>query len=246
MFSLAKGVIPSIFAAWRQIKVAFLHFSLWMKLILGGALLFSFSTFCATAYIVASLFSPGATVQALERDDDLPQRGIASNLAGTPQSRAIGNLKPEDTPTLRWASDADIPPTETATSRPSATPSPTPSPTATSSPTVQPTGTATQRPTLTPTSTHTATPNPTQTPLPAVCMANFYNCRDFSSQADAQAIFDRCYAAVGDVHVLDQNNNQLACEQLGPVERDLLDQPVEIPLEITVDLSNLTPPIASH
>lgn len=47
------------------------------------------------------------------------------------------------------------------------------------------------------------------------CSANTYNCSDFSSQAEAQALFDYCMAEVGiDIHKLDQDNNGDACEAL--------------------------------
>ncbi len=61
-------------------------------------------------------------------------------------------------------------------------------------------------------------------PLPAVelepgaacdCSANVYNCGDFATHADAQTCFEYCVAAVGyDVHRLDSDNNNLACELL--------------------------------
>ena len=41
---------------------------------------------------------------------------------------------------------------------------------------------------------------------------NSKNCTDFSSQAEAQAWFDRYYPAYGDVALLDADNDRIACE----------------------------------
>jgi hypothetical protein len=47
------------------------------------------------------------------------------------------------------------------------------------------------------------------------CSYNKYNCSDFSTQQEAQAVFDYCFALTGtDVHELDQDNDRVACESL--------------------------------
>ena len=48
------------------------------------------------------------------------------------------------------------------------------------------------------------------------CSSNIYNCPDFSTHAEAQALYDCCIQKVGyDVHRLDGNDNDgLACESL--------------------------------
>lgn len=48
-----------------------------------------------------------------------------------------------------------------------------------------------------------------------VCAHDEYNCSDFETQQEAQAVFDYCMAQVGtDVHRLDGNNDGVACESL--------------------------------
>lgn len=60
----------------------------------------------------------------------------------------------------------------------------------------------------------TVTPIPTQPPN-ITCSHNTYNCPDFSTQAEAQYVFDYCYQQVGyDVHRLDADNDGIACENL--------------------------------
>ncbi|MBE0672864.1 MAG: hypothetical protein IH588_19980 [Anaerolineales bacterium] len=45
------------------------------------------------------------------------------------------------------------------------------------------------------------------------CSGDTLNCKDFNSQAEAQACFNYCVSqGVGDIHQLDQNNNNDACE----------------------------------
>lgn len=70
--------------------------------------------------------------------------------------------------------------------------------------------------TSTPVSTPTATVEPTPTPqVTYICSENLYNCWDFSTQAEAQAVFDYCWAEVErDVHVLDGDDDGIACESL--------------------------------
>ena len=49
----------------------------------------------------------------------------------------------------------------------------------------------------------------------AICSYNAYNCRDFSTQHQAQQVYNYCMAAVGyDVHRLDGDNDGIACEAL--------------------------------
>ena len=56
----------------------------------------------------------------------------------------------------------------------------------------------------------TSPPTTTPPPRPVVDM----NCSDFSSQAAAQAYFDRYYPYYGDVSGLDRDNDGIACESL--------------------------------
>lgn len=56
---------------------------------------------------------------------------------------------------------------------------------------------------------------PEATPEPYVCSEDYYNCSDFNTQAEAQAAFDYCMAqGVGDIHRLDFDNDNIACESL--------------------------------
>lgn len=72
-------------------------------------------------------------------------------------------------------------------------------------------------------------PVPMQTPLPenlpappppesgttsVVCSANTYNCTDFKSQKEAQAVYDQCGGVSNDVHKLDRNKDGQACDSL--------------------------------
>ena len=53
-------------------------------------------------------------------------------------------------------------------------------------------------------------PEPVDT---SMCGSDSYNCSDFSTQSDAQSMFDQCMGAVGiDIHKLDGDNNGIACE----------------------------------
>jgi len=52
-------------------------------------------------------------------------------------------------------------------------------------------------------------------PAPCTCSKNNYNCSDFTTQTDAQACFDYCFAEVGeDVHSLDGGGDGVVCESL--------------------------------
>lgn len=67
---------------------------------------------------------------------------------------------------------------------------------------------------------------PSSTPQPApsttqpansgsyVCTANVYNCSDFSTHAEAQAVFEACGGVQKDVHRLDSDKDGVACESL--------------------------------
>jgi hypothetical protein len=108
---------------------------------------------------------------------------------------------------------------ETPTVMPTATATESPTPTMTASPTptevmVTPTDTPSPTPTNTPmpTATATATQGPSEACL---CDWNRYNCSDFGSQAAAQACFNFCVSqGAGDVHLLDQDEDGVACESL--------------------------------
>lgn len=48
-----------------------------------------------------------------------------------------------------------------------------------------------------------------------ICSSNVYNCSDFSTQADAQEVYDHCMVVVGsDIHALDSDDDGEACESL--------------------------------
>jgi len=73
------------------------------------------------------------------------------------------------------------------------------------------TSTITRTPTLTPMSLPTAT-----VVADYICSADIYNCPDFATHEEAQAVYEYCMEQVGyDVHGLDGNDNDgLACEGL--------------------------------
>lgn len=89
---------------------------------------------------------------------------------------------------------------------------------------VPPTATATRAATVTPTATATrvpATVTPTSTRVTVyICDHDEYNCPDFSTQPEAQAVFVYCrdVAHMGDIHRLDANNDGVACESLPPFQ----------------------------
>jgi|GEM_PF-1221787 len=63
------------------------------------------------------------------------------------------------------------------------------------------------------------TPLPTeQTPPPPkekiICSHDAYNCKDFSSQEEAQRVFEYCGGVKNDVHHLDSDKDGIACEGL--------------------------------
>jgi len=61
-----------------------------------------------------------------------------------------------------------------------------------------------------------STPTPIPTPVPSgsgySCSANIYNCTDFSSHAQAQAVYEQCGGVNNDVHGLDRDKDGSACE----------------------------------
>lgn len=52
----------------------------------------------------------------------------------------------------------------------------------------------------------------TETSLEYVCSSNFYNCGDFRTHAEAQAVYEACGGKKNDVHRLDRDKDGLACE----------------------------------
>ena len=46
------------------------------------------------------------------------------------------------------------------------------------------------------------------------CSANTYNCTDFKTQAQAQAVYDKCGGVSNDVHKLDKNKDGHPCDSL--------------------------------
>ena len=61
----------------------------------------------------------------------------------------------------------------------------------------------------------TPTPVPTSPPVNTsyICSYNAYNCGDFSTHAEAQAVFESCGVA-SDIHQLDRDKDGVACETL--------------------------------
>lgn len=64
-------------------------------------------------------------------------------------------------------------------------------------------------------------PQPPSAPVPSsaptsnhTCSTNTYNCSDFSTHAEAQAVFDMCGGVGHDIHKLDSNKDGEACESL--------------------------------
>ncbi len=46
------------------------------------------------------------------------------------------------------------------------------------------------------------------------CSSDIYNCADFETPAEAQAVFDYCNPTAGDVHQLDNGGDGKVCESL--------------------------------
>ena len=57
-------------------------------------------------------------------------------------------------------------------------------------------------------------PFPQTTPSGHICSYNAYNCTDFSTQSEAQAVYEFCGGVNNDVHGLDREKDGLACESL--------------------------------
>ena len=47
-----------------------------------------------------------------------------------------------------------------------------------------------------------------------ICTTNTYNCKDFTTQAEAKRVFDYCGGVSNDVHKLDSNKDGIVCESL--------------------------------
>lgn len=47
-----------------------------------------------------------------------------------------------------------------------------------------------------------------------ICNSDYYNCGDFNTHAEAQAVFEACGGVSNDIHRLDRNNDGVACESL--------------------------------
>ncbi|MFA5995582.1 MAG: fibronectin type III domain-containing protein [Patescibacteria group bacterium] len=58
-------------------------------------------------------------------------------------------------------------------------------------------------------------PVPVENNNSIICSSDTYNCADFSTQAEAQSVYNTCMAEVGkDIHRLDSDNDDVACESL--------------------------------
>ena len=56
---------------------------------------------------------------------------------------------------------------------------------------------------------------PTQQPSTDInCSSNVYNCTDFKTHSESQAVFEYCGGVNNDVHKLDQDKDGIACESL--------------------------------
>lgn len=55
---------------------------------------------------------------------------------------------------------------------------------------------------------------PQSSALGYTCSSNTYNCTDFTTHAEAQAVFDACGGTSNDIHRLDSNKDGAACESL--------------------------------
>jgi len=57
-------------------------------------------------------------------------------------------------------------------------------------------------------------PEPTPPTEEIICSYNAYNCSDFKTHAEAQAVFEYCGGVSDDIHRLDGDNDGIACESL--------------------------------
>lgn len=120
-------------------------------------------------------------------------------------------LKPvaEETPTIETT------PTPTPTVA-----APTPEVKTQTEPIIEPQEESTPEPAPVVTPASSPEPEPTPAPTPAtptyVCTSDYYNCSNFSTHNQAQAVYDYCMAqGHGDINGLDGNDNDgLACESL--------------------------------
>lgn len=136
-----------------------------------------------------------------------------------------GTISPEATAVVGPSFAVTATPIGSITRTATATITPAPTATGTAAP-VPPT------PTLTPVPPKATPVLPTDTAVPATvavtntpagetgqgvcdCSSNIYNCSDFSTRAEAQDCLQHCLAQVGyDVHVLDRDEDGIACESL--------------------------------
>ena len=54
----------------------------------------------------------------------------------------------------------------------------------------------------------------TQSTSDSSCSSNIYNCADFKTHAEAQALYEKCGGVNNDVHQLDRDKDGNACETL--------------------------------
>jgi hypothetical protein len=59
-----------------------------------------------------------------------------------------------------------------------------------------------------------ATPFPARGTARSSCSADIYNCSDFKTQAEAQALFESCGGTAHDIHRLDRDNDGRVCETI--------------------------------
>jgi outer membrane biosynthesis protein TonB len=145
----------------------------------------------------ASKLSPTATVTQATPD----------TTAATTSATQSPTTSPTATATPTSTSTATLTPEPTATPTPEPTPTTTPESTPTPSP--EPTPTATPEPTETPTATPTE--ESVETPPPSGPPSDPYDCGDFDTQAQAQAVLED---NPDDPSGLDGDGNGLACESL--------------------------------
>jgi micrococcal nuclease len=86
----------------------------------------------------------------------------------------------------------------------------TPTPTQTPAPQSQ----STPAPSSPPPASTPSSPAPAPSASQYTCSTNTYNCSDFSTHAEAQAVFDMCGGVGHDIHKLDSNKDGEACESL--------------------------------
>lgn len=146
---------------------------------------------------------PMATTSTLSPTATVTPASIATTAAmtSTPQ------------PPATTTATATPPATTMTTLTPTATPTPTPTPTATPTATPASTPTPTPAPTPTPEPTPTATPteDTVETPPPSGPPSDPYDCSDFDTHAQAQAVLDE---NPDDPSGLDGDGNGIACESL--------------------------------